>query len=129
MIKADDTICRLLVVEDDYSNYAYIRAIFPPEICIDWADCGKEALICYSSAIYDVLLVDIGLPDFPGTDFIKYVRKYDLSIPIIVTTGFVTSDREKLCLESGANDVFFKPFHPCDLRNRVFSYLPPINLI
>lgn len=128
MIEGHDIICRLLVVEDDFSNYAYIRAIFPSKVRIDWADCGKKALVLYSSAVYDVLLVDIGLPDFPGTDFIKYVRKHDSLIPIIVTTGFATSEREKLCFDAGADDVFVKPFHPVDLRKRVYYYLQKVNM-
>lgn len=114
---------RLLVVEDDYSNYAYIRAIFPPEIHIDWANCGKKALSCYSDVDYDLLLVDIGLPDFSGTDFIIHVRQNNPLIPIIVTTGFATAENKLSCHKAGANKIFFKPFYSMELRKCVYGYL------
>lgn len=104
-------------------NLSIIRAIFPLETHIDWINCGQKALSCYYYVDYDLLLVDIGLPDFPGTDFIIHVRQNNPLIPIIITTEFATVENKHSCHKAGANKIFFKLFYSMELRKCVYEYL------
>jgi signal transduction histidine kinase/CheY-like chemotaxis protein len=75
---------------------------------------------------YDILFVDIGLPDMAGFELIKKIREHDehsAHIPIIVLTGYSEENERQLCLRMGANEVVVKPVAKETLKSLLEHYI------
>lgn len=82
----------------------------------------SAAKMMYESYIPDLIILDLGLPDADGIEFIKYVRK-DSPVPIIVLSARTNEKDKVLALDLGANDYVTKPFGPAELLARVRAAL------
>jgi CheY-like chemotaxis protein len=84
---------------------------------------GREALRKAMSALPDLILLDIRLPDLDGFKVATLIRKMrkTRSIPILAVSGLPIEKAE--CLKSGFNDYLAKPFTNADLVNRVKKLL------
>jgi DNA-binding response OmpR family regulator len=71
---------------------------------------GSAALAAAKDGVYDLILLDVGLPDGDGRDFCRLLRTQGVRSPIIMLTGADTDADTILGLESGANDYVAKPF-------------------
>lgn len=79
---------------------------------VDIVDSGISALEKVKNGVqYDIIFVDIGLPDISGFDLIKSLRKIPSlhSIPIVALTGYAGNEEKQACLDAGATDVKHKP--------------------
>lgn len=110
---------KILLIEDD-SN---IRSIMTPMletagyqvICTD--SCGT-GMTLYRSHHPDVVILDLGLPDMDGMNFLSFVRQNSLT-PVIVLSAR-TDDTDKVrALDAGANDYVTKPFSSAELLARI----------
>ncbi len=108
-----------LVVEDD----AQIRNF----ICYSLRQAGfryitahtaQEALEHLVSQQVDIMLLDLGLPDFDGTDVIKKVREWS-ELPIIVVSARDQDKEKAAALDLGADDYLTKPFSATELMARI----------
>jgi len=118
---------KALVVEDDRLNLKYIEHILKKnEIPHDTAHTGADALRRLQAARYDVVLMDIRLPDIYGDEVIAGVRESanrNRATPIIVVTAYALSgDRERF-LSAGATDYLPKPFDAGELMRLVCNSL------
>ncbi len=71
---------------------------------------GSEALAILKESNFDIVLLDVGLPDLDGRELCRIARRLGIKIPIIMLTGADTDSDTILGLESGANDYVVKPF-------------------
>lgn len=71
---------------------------------------GSEALAILKESNFDIVLLDVGLPDLDGRELCRIARRFGIKIPIIMLTGADTDSDTILGLESGANDYVVKPF-------------------
>jgi DNA-binding response OmpR family regulator len=62
------------------------------------------------SAIYDLIILDVGLPDMDGREVCRLMRKQGVKSPIVMLTGHTSDSDAILGLDSGANDYVAKPF-------------------
>lgn len=105
----------ILLVEDNELNQLLAIKIFESwkkEITV--ADNGKIAIDLIEKNDYDLILMDIQMPEMDGNELTKYIRNHmglKSNIPIIALTAHATSAEEKRCLENGMNDYLSKPFH------------------
>jgi len=105
----------ILLVEDNELNQLLAIKIFErwdKEITV--ADNGKAAIEKIENNDYDVILMDIQMPEMDGNELTKYIRRHmgsKANIPIIALTAHATSTEEIRCLENGMNDYISKPFH------------------
>ncbi len=74
------------------------------------AGSGAEAVEKAKAALYDLVILDVGLPDTDGRELCKRLRKLNVKCPIVMLTGHDTDADTILGLESGANDYVTKPF-------------------
>ncbi len=114
---------KILVVEDDVNIRSIIRTLLESNsyqaIC---AASYNEGITLFYSYQPDVVILDLGLPDRDGTEFIDEVRKSYL-VPILVLSAR-GADRDKVtALDKGANDYVTKPFSSPELLARLRALL------
>jgi carbon storage regulator CsrA len=118
---------KILVVEDNVVNQQITRlALENRGYSIDIAATGQEALSLYKTNSYDLILMDMGLPDIAGTVVTKEIRKIELEnglhTPIIaLTSNGIKAKKE--CLDSGMDDFSEKPFEIKKLDRLIKSWL------
>jgi DNA-binding response OmpR family regulator len=84
---------------------------------------GADALETARGSHFDLILLDIGLPDFDGREVCRLLRRSGLRTPVIMLTGAESEADTILGLDSGANDYVVKPFHLGVLLARIRSQL------
>jgi CheY-like chemotaxis protein len=115
---------RILIVEDDEMNFIYLSQIFKIFQCnIFRAKNGNTALRMAKEENFDVILMDIQLPDINGLEVTKQIRQFDLKTPIIAQTAGRAPDETEEALESGCNDVLIKPYTINDLSTAINKVL------
>ena len=110
---------KILVIEDDSNIGNFVKTILTTNgyQTIEAKD-GMNGKMMFSSYCPDLVILDLGLPDIDGIDFIKEVREMN-DVPIIVLSAR-TSEKDKVeALDMGANDYVTKPFGTDELLARV----------
>ena len=104
--------CRILVVEDDELLTEALREQFAlhEEFEITVVRTAAAAIDLVGQAEFDLILLDVGLPDQDGRETCKILRRQKVSAPIIMLTGAATEADTILGLDAGANDCVTKPF-------------------
>lgn len=111
---------RVLVVEDEARLAANIAAALREGsgYAVDLAPDGREALLLCAVRSYDLILLDLMLPQVPGHDVLRQVRVGNQSTPVLVLTA-VGETRSKIdLLNLGADDYLTKPFDLGELLAR-----------
>ncbi len=109
----------ILVVEDDAKiNHFICYALKQDGFNVLASDNAQDALSLLVFQPVDLMLLDLGLPDFDGMDVIRKVREWS-ELPIIVVSAR-DQDREKVAaLDAGADDYLPKPFSAAELMARI----------
>lgn len=112
---------KILVVEDNNINQLVVKHTLQKlGISIDIAVDGVEAIEKISSNNYDLILMDIQLPEMNGYDVTRYIRnQMKNSIPIIAMTALAINGEDEKCIESGMNGYVSKPFSVESLYNAI----------
>ena len=84
---------------------------------------GAEALQKVKQQSYDLLVLDVGLPDMDGRELCRLIRKQGVKCPIVMLTGHETESDTILGLDAGANDYITKPFKFLVLLARIRAQL------
>jgi CheY-like chemotaxis protein len=112
----DLTDKRILIVEDDEMNFIYLAQLFKIfHGDIFRAKNGKSALEMAKEANYDVILMDIQLPDINGMEVTKQIRQFDHKTPIIAQTAARTPDETDEAIDAGCTEILIKPYTINDL--------------
>lgn len=111
---------RILLIEDAlYLGEAVREQISEDGHAVDWMQCLKHAEASVATTAYDLILLDLMLPDGRGLDFLKRRRKAgDITPVIILTARDQISDRIE-GLNAGADDYLVKPFDLSELSARI----------
>jgi CheY-like chemotaxis protein len=117
----DLTNKKILVVEDDEMNFIYLNQVFKlTNGEITRAKNGKMAIKLAEENIFDLILMDIQLPDISGNEATRVIRTFRPKVPIIAQTASRTPDETDLALEAGCTDILIKPF-TIDMLSDVIS--------
>jgi heavy metal response regulator len=115
---------RLLLVEDDTGTSRFIRkGLQEKGYTVDVAFDGEEGLHLALSQSYDLIIMDVMLPEMSGFEAIKAVRKKGLSTPVIFLTARDAKEDIVHGLEMGADDYLIKPFSFPELLARIKAVL------
>lgn len=102
---------KILIVEDNISNYKLIEAILKlKELDFDWVVTGQSAVDMFKKNKYDMILMDIQIPDLDGYEVTQKIREIDREIPIIVISALAMNEHKLNSLKSGCNDFIPKPY-------------------
>lgn len=113
----DPTPFHLLVVDDHATNRLVVSATLMrslPNTRIDQAANGTQALEKMRTTCYDLVLMDLIMPDISGVDVVRHIRQEGVepfvSVPVVALTANVAADAVKECLDAGICAVLPKPF-------------------
>ena len=111
------------IIEDDLSVKKLLEITFKEyEFNSISSDSRKNAMMMFLSHNPDLLIVDLGLPDGDGKDFIKQIREIS-KVPIIVLTARHDEKEIVVALDAGADDYITKPFSVNELLARIRANL------
>ena len=113
---------RLLLVEDDdmLANATVIALKHAGLVC-DWVSKGQQALHALAVEGFDLVLLDIGLPDISGLEVLVKVRQQQLNVPVIILTAQDALSDRIGGLNAGADDYLVKPFEVGELIARIHA--------
>ena len=115
---------RLLLAEDDQDLVITLRKdLQVAGYAVDLADNGIDAEHLGNESIYDIAVLDIGLPDRNGIDVLKNWRKAGNQLPVIVLTARDAWHERVDGFNAGADDYLGKPFHVEELLARITALL------
>ncbi len=116
---------RLLVIDDDESVCGFIRTTLTGSVDVTTATSSEQGLNLLGTEEFDGILVDNGLPDLSGVEFIRLVRSdpKTLTLPIVLFTGTSSAAVERDARHAGADDYLAKPVEPLLLEERVLALL------
>ena len=114
---------KILIIEDEASISSFIATVLAANNYDTMiAHTGSEAITMITSHCPDLILLDLGLPDMDGGEFIRQVRLFS-TVPIIVLSARTEENDKVSALDLGANDYITKPFGTAELLARVRAAL------
>lgn len=115
---------RFLLVEDNQRLQLLLgEAVKAAGYGLDTVSTVADFLACTASTVYDLIIVDLGLPDGDGLEAIRGLRAKGNSTPILVVTARANVDDRVLGLDAGADDYLPKPFNNAEFLARVRALL------
>jgi two-component system response regulator QseB len=115
---------RVLVVEDDpMIGRAVVSGLHDGGYAADWVLDGAEAELALANGVYDLALLDLGLPRRDGMEILKSVRRGGRQLPVVIITARDALEDRVRGLDSGADDYLVKPFDLDELLARVRAVL------
>lgn len=125
MVRLPKVSFKALLVEDQMIC-ARMLELYLDElgILVDTVGTGDEAMRALSQNTYDIIFMDIGLPDKNGIELTKEIRTVlGLDMPILGMTSHVFESAKEICIKAGMQDVFFKPVFQDTLSKTLSFYL------
>lgn len=110
---------RILIIEDDVRLAQGMKTVLSSSHTIELAVTGEEALRQVAENDFDLLILDLNLPDTPGIDVCRHIREADKNMPILVVTGESKPATIIELLDAGADDFITKPFRVDVLKARI----------
>lgn len=115
---------RMLVIEDDAMVGKAVRdGLVRAGFTVDWVTDGRSAELALANGVYDLAILDLGLPRKDGMAILSSLRSKGNSIPVLIATARDTVSDRIAGLEAGADDYVLKPFDLGELVARVRALL------
>lgn len=113
----------VVVVEDEKQIRRFVRSALEAEGCrVVEAETGKQGLVEAGTRKPDLIILDLGLPDLDGVEFIRDLRGWS-AVPILILSARSTENDKIVALDAGADDYLTKPFGVGELLARVRALL------
>jgi signal transduction histidine kinase/CheY-like chemotaxis protein len=118
---------RILIADDDEMNKFLAQHILEGyQVDVDSAANGKEALEKILNEYFDIVLMDLHMPEMGGLDVAIAVRKNKINVPIIAITGNVLRSERDKCVQAGMNDYISKPYEENELLEKIINQIPTV---
>ena len=114
---------RLLVAEDNPSNYKLVEVLLRRDYDLLHAWNGKEAVALFSDSRPDLVLMDINMPVVDGYEALRLIRELSPAVPVIALTAYAFETDRRRMFGAGFDDFLAKPFRADELRARVAAML------
>src|SRR4028118_1070483 len=117
-----DTRMRVLLIEDEPTTAKSIELMLSTEgFNVYTTDLGEEGLDLGKLYDYDIILLDLNLPDMHGYDVLKKLRTAKVGTPVLILSGLNEMDSKVRALGFGADDYVTKPLHRDALGARIHA--------
>jgi two-component system cell cycle response regulator CtrA len=111
---------RVLLIEDDSTVARNIELILRSDgFVVDSTDLGEDGIEIAKLYDYDIIVLDLMLPDITGHEVLRRLRAANVATPILILSGLVELDHKVRCLGFGADDYMTKPFDKRELLARI----------
>lgn len=115
---------RILVVEDQVKMANFLKkGLNEVGYAVDLAECGSTAESYMAQSEYDLVILDVMLPDQSGIDTARHIRRDGYAGPILMLTALSTTKDKVQGLDAGADDYLTKPYSFDELHARVRALL------
>lgn len=115
---------RILLVEDDLMiGKIMVQALKEDGYAVDWVRDGQTALYSFGCHMYDLVLLDLGLPGRDGIEVLRSIRAKGNSVALLIITARDTIEDRIQGLDCGADDYILKPFKMAELLARMRAVL------
>ena len=113
---------RVLMIEDDSATAQSIELMLKSEgFNVYTTDLGEEGIDLGKIYDYDLILLDLNLPDMSGLDVLRQLRVARINTPIMILSGSAEIDTKVKSFGGGADDYMTKPFHKDELVARIHA--------
>ena len=121
---------KILIIEDDEFNCFIYKEILSNDLTnIEFAHDGQEGIDKFKEKLYDLVLLDLGLPKINGLEVVRLIKEYEnehlisKKTPIIIITANSFPGTKELSLGAGVNEYLTKPFNIEELKRLANLYL------
>jgi signal transduction histidine kinase/CheY-like chemotaxis protein len=117
--------CKALVVDDNTLNRELLFHLLTRwGVEVTAVSSGKQAFESLNTGVYDLILLDIQMPDVDGYQVARHIRKIlSVATPIIALSGHSSANEKQACFQAGMNDFISKPFDEASLYRSIVSIL------
>ncbi len=115
---------KILVVEDNAGNRLLLKYNLEGYFDIDFANNGLSAVDKFKETKYDLILMDVHMPDLDGIEATLQIREMEngTRTPIFAVTSNMFREQKLKCMEAGMDDYIVKPIHAKALVDRINHY-------
>ncbi|MBL6932898.1 MAG: response regulator transcription factor [Rhodospirillales bacterium] len=111
---------RVLLVEDDPATAQSLQMMLESEnMVVDATDLGEDGLEIGKLYDYDIIILDLMLPDIDGIEVLRRLRDARVETPVLILSGLTEADDKVKGLGTGADDYLTKPFDKAELMARI----------
>jgi DNA-binding response OmpR family regulator len=115
---------RILLIEDEIGLIVALKTLLKQEnYAVDTATDGISGLDSALTGIYDIIILDIMLPNKNGFEVLAEIRKQNIKTPVLLLTAKTELEDKIMGLDQGADDYLTKPFHSGELLARIRAIL------
>ncbi len=113
----------ILIVEDDSSNYAYLKGVLSPtKAKLKWVKNGKEAIDHSQKSEVDLILMDIKLPVMDGIEALRTIKEEKPNLPVIAITAYAMAGEKEKYLLMGFDGYYSKPVNASELLDGIKEF-------
>jgi two-component system, cell cycle response regulator CtrA len=112
---------RVLLIEDDSATAQSIELMLKSEVNVYTTDLGEEGIDLGKVYDYDIILLDLNLPDMSGFEVLRNLRVSKVKTPILILSGLPGIEDKVRGFGFGADDYMTKPFHKDELVARIHA--------
>ncbi|NQV47355.1 MAG: response regulator transcription factor [Rhodospirillaceae bacterium] len=111
---------RVLLVEDDAATAQSLQIMLESEnMVVDSTDLGEDGLEIGKLYDYDIIILDLMLPDMNGIEVLRRLRDARVETPVLILSGLTDAEDKVKGLGTGADDYLTKPFDKAELMARI----------
>jgi len=111
---------RVLLVEDDQATAQSLQMMLESDgMVVDATDLGEDGLEIGKLYDYDIIILDLMLPDIDGIEVLRRLRDARVETPVLILSGLTDADDKVKGLGTGADDYLTKPFDKAELLARI----------
>ncbi len=115
---------KILIVEDNDQSFLFFKSVLKKtQILMKRAISGNEAIELCKKNDFDLILMDIQLPEMDGCTATRQIKQFNKNVSIIAQTAYAMSDEKERCLEAGCDDYISKPVSVDNLLELINRYI------
>ncbi|MEH6625637.1 MAG: MASE3 domain-containing protein [Motiliproteus sp.] len=130
-LRANHSGCRILLAEDNPINREVATELLSSAgLLVDTAENGRQALERIHQHVYDLVLMDLQMPEMDGIEATRLIRSIPMqsNLPVLAMTANIFEEDRQTCREVGMNDFVAKPVDPENLYLTLSKWLPEKNV-